>query len=631
MCVIFSGTPLCELQKPIAHAMKTPAISRFLASIVLLTIGFFLGRQFSRTPQNQTLRQAVATTSTSSTPVEIAAPITSAPTVSVSPLEKLRALTFTAGPHSRVNLSEAILLIRQLSLAECKTTLPLFQNLNRNEREILSDALAEQWAHLDPVDAFDQAQANRRNNDWSNRIGFAAGAALAATNPQAALDRITNARNNDLREKAAEWVLPALAKIDGHRAADYLTSNSQLTRHEHIYRNVAEQFARSSPREAVAWAETLSSKRLRDDTRVAAWQGWAAVDAPAAALALESHPELKNNGAVLSAIAAHWSHSDIKAVLAWIEADPQARNSAYGSINLESAQLNREDALKLLLTISSSRTRDDFAQKLAVQYARENIQDAFAWAATLPEDKGRSSAMNSILQEWVANNPTAAATHLLTQPESKERTTDLTRVVGLWSQNDPDAADAFVQNFLTGSERDAAMAGLIENISDNQPDKALQLFRSIEDPEISAKLAHRFIGTLVKTDPDTALQIASQLPPESQPDAYRTLVRHWAFDQPEAAGEWINSVPPGEARDSAVKAYVSVIDGMDPALATHWANTIQEPTERFGTTLNAFQRWMQKDMKAARAWAEQTDIPEGVRPFYDRLLNDPKWAKEMDD
>ena len=44
---------------------------------------------------------------------------------------------------------------------------------------------------------------------------------------------------------------------------------------------------------------------------------------------------------------------------------------------------------------------------------------------------------------------------------------------------------------------------------------------------------------------------------------------------------------------------------MGPALATHWANSIQEPTERIEATLNAFRRWIQTDKPAARSWAEQ--------------------------
>ena len=70
---------------------------------------------------------------------------------------------------------------------------------------------------------------------------------------------------------------------------------------------------------------------------------------------------------------------------------------------------------------------------------------------------------------------------------------------------------------------------------------------------------------------------------------------------------------------------------MDSALVTHWANSIQEPTERLEATFNAFQRWIQTDKPAARSWVEQTEIPEGLRPFYNRFLNDEKWAKEMDD
>ena len=47
--------------------------------------------------------------------------------------------------------------------------------------------------------------------------------------------------------------------------------------------------------------------------------------------------------------------------------------------------------------------------------------------------------------------------------------------------------------------------------------------------------------------------------------------------------------------------------------------------------LNAFQRWAKQDKVGARAWVERNEIPDGLRPFYDRFLNDEKWAKEMDD
>ncbi len=48
-------------------------------------------------------------------------------------------------------------------------------------------------------------------------------------------------------------------------------------------------------------------------------------------------------------------------------------------------------------------------------------------------------------------------------------------------------------------------------------------------------------------------------------------------------------------------------------------------------TLNAPRMISFRDKTAARAWVEQTKLPEGFRPFFDRLLNDEKFAKEFRD
>jgi hypothetical protein len=82
----------------------------------------------------------------------------------------------------------------------------------------------------------------------------------------------------------------------------------------------------------------------------------------------------------------------------------------------------------------------------------------------------------------------------------------------------------------------------------------------------------------------------------------------------------VNSLPPGQARDSAVKAYVSVIDGMDAGAATQWAYSIQDPTMRIEATMETFQRWLGNDQSAAAEWLQNTDLPEGLRPFFEREL-----------
>lgn len=552
-------------------------------------------------------------------------------TTPIAPLERLRVLTSSADAARRFDLPAAILLVDQLDLGECKSARFLLKNLNRNHREILLDAIADRWANLDPVDAFNNAQETRYDNDWSNRIGYAAGAALIKKDSEAALERISFARNDDLREKAAEWVLPELASTKGRRAAEYLSSNSRLTRFEHLYRIVAKEFGRTSPQEAFAWARSLTDSRHRKQSIEGVWLGWAEADPTAAASAMEGDSFAKLPAGVVSAVARNWSRSDIKATLKWIGSIPDLgeRDEAYNSIEFDPGLVSRGDALQLLLSIESDSARNQIAESMGVHLAREDIQTALSWAESLPSDKGRDNALSSVVQYWTSSDPSAAARYIKSQTDWKERSTELSRAVSGWSQLDPDAATTFVKTLPAGRDREIATGGVIESLSRDESKKALELFQTLTDPEVIARLAPNIIGSLIKFDHVTALRVASQIPEESQPEAFGRLVRAWAPEQPQLAGEWINALSPGNARDSAIKAYVSAIDGIDAGLATKWANQIQDPIERMNVVFGSFSRWLQSDKNAARNWVETVAIPEGFRPYFDRMLNDEKWAQKF--
>jgi hypothetical protein len=42
------------------------------------------------------------------------------------------------------------------------------------------------------------------------------------------------------------------------------------------------------------------------------------------------------------------------------------------------------------------------------------------------------------------------------------------------------------------------------------------------------------------------------------------------------------------------------------------------------TTFQAFERWLQEDRPAATAWLEKNEMPEGLQPFFNRLLTGKK-------
>jgi hypothetical protein len=199
-----------------------------------------------------------------------------------------------------------------------------------------------------------------------------------------------------------------------------------------------------------------------------------------------------------------------------------------------------------------------------------------------------------------------------------------------WAYAEPEAAAEFAEQLPPGKERDFAALQLTRAWREEDPQKGLEFLKRIDDPGIAAEAAKDLVEVLVRNDRAAAVEVANQLPEQAQPGAYHGLVRGWAFGEPHAAGEWINQLPPGAGKDSAIEAYVSVIDGMDARSATQWATAIGDPKKRAEATMNAFQRWLGQDRAAASAWLEQADVGEGLRPFFEHELKEAERNKAFE-
>ena len=547
--------------------------------------------------------------------------------VSIAPLETIRALIARGGPLDFVEIG---LLIRKLDASECESALWLIRRIGSSTQKVLLDTLAGHWAKLNPYAAFDEAEAELHDNDWSSRIGFAAGAELAARDPLIALERIRATRNKGLQEKAAEWILPSLVKTNPKLATDFLKaqpydkySNSDL------YMQVAREYGRKAPREALAWTESLTA----DQEKIAgwAWIGWAEANAHEAAAEISAgvtklHPD------VYGMVAGTMSLEDPFAALRWAQSltNRESQAGALRQIQIDTEKLGPEGARDFIMALENPEDRMNFAPRLAQQLAREDVTRALMLVESLPDGDVRYNALDPVINAWAARDPAAAARYVATLPEDRKSAEFMRRSIHQWHENEPDAAIAFIEGLPAGENRDLGASAAINAMREANPQRALELFESVQDPVVRGNVAKNLAASLVKTDPVKALSLAAEIPAKEQPDAYKGLVKNWAQEHPEAAGAWINNLPPGQGRDAAVGAYVSIIDGMDPALATKWAFSIADPIERIDSAFEAFSKWVEKDRAAASAWLETTaDIPE--RQWYEKFLNDEEFAKRIKD
>jgi hypothetical protein len=537
-----------------------------------------------------------------------------------SALDRLRAAC-TTDSFGLTDPAEALAAIQQLTFSEMHPALALIRSVRGDERRTLFDTLAKRWAMFDANDAFGNALRERRDHDWRDRLGRAAGEALAAADPKAALALITATRPGDQRRLAARWILVPFAKLDPAGAADYFLSDQSLANDDVALNAIAREFSKISPQDAFAWVEKIPGLRPRQHATKMVWVGWADANPLAAAAALKSTSRL--DGDIFESVGHAWSRTDPAAALAWAQsiADENSRERALRSIYLDVEKLGAEKARSLVDSITDERARGDAASRVADQLARTGeVSEALAWAQSLSAPEARARAVSQVVHEWAEIDPAAATRFAAGMPEGKNRSDLFAQAFAHWARNEPDEAFAYGQQLPPGKDRDTATARAIDAMRDNDPQKALQWFQQIEDPKVAQRAAQGLLGSLVRVDQEAAFRVASDLPPEAQAEAYHGIVRGWAFDYPKEAGNWVNSLPPGQARDTAVKAYVSVIDGMDAGAATQWAYSIQDPTMRMEATMDTFQRWLGSDHSAAAEWLQNTDLPEGLRPFFEREL-----------
>jgi hypothetical protein len=538
-----------------------------------------------------------------------------------APLEELRRLLSSGSNH---DFAECLLIVRKLSLQDCREAHRLLASAPGNARGYLLDALAFRWSELDPLNAFDAALLEREN-DFRNRLGTEAARVLVNSDPDGVLARLTNAKGSELRERIANWVLPALARRDPARAASYVTAEKRFPNRERFLQMISVEYGRAAPAEALKWAESLEPKHLRDEITKNTWIGWA--DADPVAVAKQLNPGDSQLQEIFAAAARAWSKKDPAAAMSWIESLPagDARNRAYDSYEIDVHGLGAAGARALLDSVTSEKYKENLANRIAQQLIEDSPAEALQWVESLPEGEVRENALQPVVSEWASRDPAQAAQYISTISDGAQKPRMLSYAVGRWADMDPDAAISFVRQLPPGSEQDQAAAAAIRTEARTDPGEAVAWLGTIRDASSRARVTSDLVGSLAHDDPTTALSLATALPGEAQPQAYRNLVRGWAFDHASEAGEWLKTLQPGKARDSAVQAYISVIDGMDAGLATQWAQTIQEPEARANTFVKAFQHWRSEDKNSAIEWLNQNPLPDDYfRPLIDRALRESK-------
>ena len=308
---------------------------------------------------------------------------------------------------------------------------------------------------------------------------------------------------------------------------------------------------------------------------------------------LDQVPNEEGRRILVNSIGSTWAGSDLKAALGWAnqQTDSNIKNEILvGVISIWSAT-DFKSALAYVQSLPPSASQDGLISLVLSRAAfKENsFKGAIAIMQSLPEgrtkDLAASGISNSMSQAPTTAEPQAAMDIATGIGDSEMRINAQANVLLRWFERDRVAAMQCMQSLPVGPTRDLASMYIARDLS----------MRKIEDLPAAVNMASGIGDTKMRTD---TLKIA---------------VRFWYRNDPAAAIQWMQSLPVGPSKDSAVSGISLGKSYSDPQAGMNMASEIADSDIRTEAQKNVVEEWSWRDPAAATQWINRSSLPEDVK------------------
>jgi len=393
------------------------------------------------------------------------------------------------------------------------------------------------------------------------------------TDPEAAIAALNEPGDYGMRSRWRMDVATTVLLADVERGLR-LMSDWRIENYDPGMNAIA-KWAAADPRHAAEFTLQYSVGYVAQRAAETIGQEWAKTD-PAGALAFAA----ANPGVLGSTLRAtalkQWAESNLADAAQWLAGtDERTRNRLSPAFVEAWAQ---KDAGSALTWCDENLTGSSLAQAVggvSKGAAEKDISGAAALVAAMDPSSARAEAAVAVARKWFpemssgeAAKPEAVAWLAGLDPNSIKRVLEECAVQWGWACSDPKTMAAFLATASPG--------------------------------EIPANVYTTLARQMVRQNPAETLDWASRLPADCGLAAGSAAFAEWRNSQPEAAMQWLNALPPSDARrqpffESAIRT-----------LAYH-----PQAAERLATMSPA-------DRTAARSVIETMSLPE---PRRTRLLD----------
>ena len=222
-------------------------------------------------------------------------------------------------------------------------------------------------------------------------------------------------------------------------------------------------------------------------------------------------------------------------------------------------QLSPEQAADWLAHTPDVTDREAFLNQISTTWAALDLASALRWSATLPRVESQAAILD-IAYETARTDPKGALSLASSLPAAPERVPLLTFAVSQWASSDSASATQWAQQVPDQSLRQELLASIAVASAKQDPGIAAALVMTgLQDQTIRDRAEVAVVQRWAQVAPEQAATWVSQLtgtPAESE--AAWNLVTLWESYDRVAAAAWIQTLPVGPVRNSALQAFGAV-------------------------------------------------------------------------
>ena len=459
----------------------------------------------------------------------------------------------------------------------------------RNEQQEQFRQLAFYLSRNGEVDQVDYAQTIQ---SYLNRRVFEQSIITQRiqSDPEAALnDLLDTIQRNPQSQNQIHYALAQLAESDPDKAMQYIDRLPNASMQSNFKSMVATVMARSDPAKALGW--------LREDDSA------------------DSQFLLVN---VLGEIA----QRDPQLALAEAQsiANKRMRDQAFTNIAVTAAQNDPVRAADFVELIEDPNMRQAGVSQIAVQWAQFDFDSAVAWVATLDAGDQRN-VLEQLGQNLVYADLDRAIELLPQMPPDSGKKLRMQIAGYMVEQKSVEEAQAFIDRFKGTADYPGLQLALVSQLVATDTARALEMARSVDDARIRDQLYASIVGQQAANDPQLALRTLGSISDQNaRTTAVSQIAYGWYARDPSAADAWMRGLPEGAQRDMAIMAMTS--QRGDPSTGSwELVQSIGDAAIRKQATLTYITMLARSDATEAKRLLDAAELTESERRQYEQMLD----------